>query len=186
LRAAVGGAFQGSFDGVEVERLIGQAIAGLGAAGVLAPIDRRIVRALDLLVHEADGAVARGELARRVGLSPGRLTHLFQEETGTSLRSYQLWLRGRDALRRFGATSSLTEVAHAAGFADAAHLSRTAKRMLGVTASHLRHHATFDRYCGPTSGAGGPPSTTLPRAPTIAPIQSRRGTVSPAGSFWRT
>lgn len=37
-----------------------------------------------------------------------------------------------------GSGSSLTEAAHAAGFADSAHFSRTFRRMFGVAPASLR------------------------------------------------
>ena len=77
-------------------------------------------------------------LARSVGLSPGRLMHVFTESVGIPLRSYLAWLRVQRSACAILAGASLTEAAHVAGFADAAHMSRTFKRRLGFRPSALR------------------------------------------------
>ena len=79
-----------------------------------------------------------GELAGACGVSPSRLTHLFRQETGTSLRQYRSWVRLRSALDVLWSGLSLTDLAHGAGFADCAHFSRTIVQMLGSTPSDLR------------------------------------------------
>jgi AraC-like DNA-binding protein len=77
-------------------------------------------------------------LARAVGLSPGRLMHAFTESIGLPLRPYLLWLKLQRAAGAIVAGASLTDAAHAAGFADAAHLSRTFRRMFGAAPSMMR------------------------------------------------
>jgi len=77
------------------------------------------------------------ELATAVGLSPSRLAHLFRAQTGLPVRRYLLWLRLGDALQQLAHGVSLTTAAHAAGFADSAHFSRTFRAMLGITPSAL-------------------------------------------------
>jgi len=44
-----------------------------------------------------------------------------------------LWLRIQRAAGELATGRSATEAAHAAGFSDAAHLTRTFRRMLGAT-----------------------------------------------------
>ena len=66
------------------------------------------------------------------GLSESRFRAPFVAETGVSLRAYILWARLNRALDLgFGGTS-WTEAAHAANFADFAHLTRTCRRMFGL------------------------------------------------------
>jgi len=77
-------------------------------------------------------------LASAVGLSPGRLMHVFTTSVGIPLRPYLAWLRVQRAAIAIVTGSSLTEASHTAGFSDAAHMSRTFRRMLGVTPSVLR------------------------------------------------
>lgn len=85
-----------------------------------------------------DTAVSLADAAAHVGLSNGRARHLFVEHTGLPFRTYLLWLRLMRAVELFSAGSSLTEAAHAAGFSDSSHLSRTFRRMFGIAADSLR------------------------------------------------
>ena len=50
---------------------------------------------------------------------------------------YILWRRLSAAFEGLLAGSNITEAAHAAGFADAAHFARTIKAMFGIRASDI-------------------------------------------------
>ena len=76
-------------------------------------------------------------LAGIAGLSESRLMHAFTESLGIALRPYVLWLRVQHARRELSNGVSVTEAAVRAGFSDAAHLSRTFRRMLGTTPSEI-------------------------------------------------
>jgi AraC-like DNA-binding protein len=109
----------------------------------LAPRQRsihpRVKRLLPALRSSGvDDATSLEELARSVRLSPGRLMHVFTDSVGIPLRPYLAWLRLQRAASAIVSQSSLGDAAHAAGFADAAHMSRTFHRMLGVAPSALR------------------------------------------------
>jgi AraC-like DNA-binding protein len=80
-------------------------------------------------------------LAAAVHLSPGRFRHLFVTETGVSCKAYILWERLNVALALGFGGASWTEAAHAANFADSAHLSRTCRRMFGMapTGGRIEH-----------------------------------------------
>jgi AraC-like DNA-binding protein len=84
------------------------------------------------------GPVSLADLAGLGGLSAGRLRHLFVEQTGLPFKTYVLWLRLMKALEVAAAGESLTNAAHAAGFADSAHFSRTFRRMFGIAPAGLR------------------------------------------------
>jgi AraC family transcriptional regulator len=112
------------------------------SSACLAPLDGRIGHLIETLENKSE-SISHAALARSVSLSPTRLTHLFREQTGISLRSYQLWMRARAMLPEICTGESLTNIAHAVGFADAAHLSRSSRRMLGVKLSELRRRAQF-------------------------------------------
>jgi len=100
-------------------------------------IDPRIRGVLALLDDEHAGTRQLSELAARVGLSPERLRHLFVEQLGIPVRSYRSWARVRHATMLLARGGSLTEIAHAANFSDAAHLSRAFRDMFGITPSEL-------------------------------------------------
>ena len=121
-------------------------------------MDRRAATALDLTLQESTPvppSVVRKLLARlrksgleddmslegladAVGLSPGRLMHVFTQSVGIPLRPYLAWLRVQRSACAILAGASVTDAAHLAGFADAAHMSRTFKRKLGLPPSALR------------------------------------------------
>jgi AraC-like DNA-binding protein len=98
------------------------------------------VRALLSLLRNGgvDDATSLEGLARAVGLSPSRLMHVFTSSVGIPLRPYLGWLRVQRAAIDIVSGNSLTDAAIAAGFSDAAHMSRTFRRMLGIPPSLLR------------------------------------------------
>ncbi len=100
--------------------------------------DPRVVKAIAEIRQQLDELVTLPALARKVGLSPGRLRHLFVEETGISFRRYVLWERLNRALSLGFGGASWTEAAYAANFADSAHLSRTCQRMFGLAPTRAR------------------------------------------------
>jgi AraC-like DNA-binding protein len=85
---------------------------------------------------ESDASLAH--LADTVGLSQGRLMHAFTESIGIPLRPYLQWLKLQRAAAAIVRGASLARAAQDAGFADAAHMSRTFRRMLGASPSELR------------------------------------------------
>lgn len=78
-----------------------------------------------------------GDLARAVHLSPSRARHVFASGTGTTFRGYMLWLRINRAVSLMMEGRSWTDAAHGAGFADSAHLSRTFRRVFGLSPAML-------------------------------------------------
>ncbi|NQD95915.1 AraC family transcriptional regulator, partial [Pseudomonas sp. CrR25] len=77
----------------------------------------------------------RHALARCVHLSPTRFSHWFVEQTGLPLRSYRKWSRLITALEHIASGANLTGAAHAAGFSDASHFSRTFRELFGLDPS---------------------------------------------------
>jgi AraC family transcriptional regulator len=100
--------------------------------------DPRIAKLIAWVAPRLDATVSLSDAAKFVGLSPGRARHLFVQQTGLPFRTYLLWLRLMRAVEIYAGRASLTEAAHAAGFADSAHLSRTFRRMFGIAAASLR------------------------------------------------
>jgi AraC-like DNA-binding protein len=108
------------------------AALGAGAEGpALSSVTRRAVA----YIEEAIGSAGRPRLdtaAARVGLSSTRLTHLFTREVGLPFRRFVLWTRIKRAVEATRGGATLTTAAAAAGFSDAAHLSRTFRAMFGL------------------------------------------------------
>jgi AraC-like DNA-binding protein len=105
---------------VDAESELGAALAE-GAASDVAPIP------------PATDAVSLDPVAASVGLSPSRFLHLFTTSVGVPLRPYALWLRLQCRARELAGGKSVADAAHAAGFSDAAHFTRTFRRMIGAT-----------------------------------------------------
>lgn len=101
----------------------------------------------DPRIREAIGHVHEGDLLReeqpiarlaaRAYLSEGRFRHLFRKQTGVSVGRYLLWERMLTALDEAARGVSLSEAAHAAGFADQAHMSREFRATFGLTPSEV-------------------------------------------------
>ena len=111
------------------------------------PIDdriKRVLRALPIRLADAE-AVSMDAVAASVGLSPSRFIHLFTRSVGVPLRPYVLWLRLQCGARELALGKSVAEAAHAAGFSDAAHFTRTFRRMLGATPRQILRHGLAAR-----------------------------------------
>jgi len=136
LRAVIAQCAGSELDAAGATRLFGEVMERLGlATPPRRPLDPRVAAAVCAL-RSARGSYSRSrDLALSVGLSAGRLRHLFAEEIGMSFRRYILWLRVYAVLDELLEGASLTTAAHAAGFADSAHLSRTFRRMFGIVPS---------------------------------------------------
>jgi len=107
--------------------------------------DARIAAVADALrTGMTSGGVSRLQLAELANLSPSRFSHWFVEQTGLPLRSYRKWLRLELALHQLAQRGNLTDAAHAAGFADSAHLSRTFREMFGQNPAALLHGIVLD------------------------------------------
>lgn len=120
--------------GVSLEAALARLRSADGGAHGRAPRSRTCARSVALVVN----------LSTIAGLSPSRFAHVFTESMGTPLRPFMRWLRLRRAARELVSGRSATHAAHVAGFADAAHLTRTFRRMLGGTPRILIRRADSD------------------------------------------
>jgi len=107
-----------------------------GTAALAASTDPRVLGAIELVRARLEGRVTLTDVARDLNISPSRLRHLFVEEVGLPFRTYVLWQRLHRVIQGLG-SENLTHAALAAGFADAAHMTRTFRRMIGVTPSTI-------------------------------------------------
>jgi AraC family transcriptional regulator, arabinose operon regulatory protein len=139
LRTDMNAAFSGQLDNAaakELHRQVFDIVAKL--LPPKPPLDLRVARILDCL--EGEVACSLKELAAMVRLSYKRVSLLFAQNVGLPLKSYMLWKK----LQRYeflagqaGRTKSITELAHAAGFVDSAHLCRTFQEVFGAPPSYF-------------------------------------------------
>lgn len=125
LLAAAGGADAPTPDGIA---------AALQAQPRQVLADARLQRALDQVDALLSGKVSAAAVARAAHLSLSQLERLFSAQLGLPVRRLVLWRRLRLAIRFILLGSTLTDAAHGAGFADAAHFSRTMRSLFGVRA----------------------------------------------------
>ena len=127
---------QGSHDAVRAVCM--GLIQELSATAHREPTDARVLAAIEYIRQRVDQPLSLAEVAAAARLSPERFRHLFVEETGMPLRTYLLWRRLLHVWTLLMDGETLSSAAHAAGFADSAHLSRTARTMFGLPPSLLR------------------------------------------------
>jgi AraC family transcriptional regulator len=143
----------------DAARRIVQALTG----GMLPSVtsDERVVRAIAYMKAHLDRPLTLEEVAGEACLSPSRFRHLFAEQTGMGLRPYLLWRRFLHVWELLMAGETLSSAAHGAGFADAAHLSRTSRSTFGFPPSMMQ-------MVGPLPRAGA--SDVSPFVQSAAPL----------------
>jgi AraC-like DNA-binding protein len=141
-RAACADLFSTWLGGTSKDQLIAGATRVIStlAKGVIPAnvTDERIMRATDYIKAHLNGNVTLDDAAGHVFLSPGRFRHLFVEQTGMGMRPYVLWRRFILAWELLAKGESISAAAHRAGFADAAHFTRTSNQMFGFPPSLLQ------------------------------------------------
>lgn len=100
--------------------------------------DARVMRAIAYVNANLHDDLTLERVAGEAYLSPSRFRHLFVENTGMALRSYILWRRFLYVWELLNRGASLSQAAHTAGFADAAHLTRTSRKFFGFPPSALQ------------------------------------------------
>jgi len=121
---------------VRVDRWVRQELLNGRRAVKIHSRVQRVLKYLGENLSRGQG-LSLNALAEVSGLSPSRLMHVFTESVGVPVRPYILWLRLQRASYELMNGATATETAHIAGFSDAAHLTRTFRRMLGTTPKDL-------------------------------------------------
>lgn len=114
------------------EALVEQLVpAGGGVA------ERRTDPRIDALLADVDAWLDKGSgtsrLAAAAGMSVSHFQHRFRAQTGMPARPYLRWRRLLRAMHAVMTGATLIEAALLAGFADAAHFTRTMRRHFGIT-----------------------------------------------------
>jgi AraC-like DNA-binding protein len=146
------------YDAARACGLVAQVLAALAPAPPpRTTLDPRVKQARRMLRSHAGSPNPLGSIAAALSLSPSRLTHLFSAELGLPPRRYLLWLRLLDAVAELARGASISDAACTAGFADAPHLTRTFRRMLGFTPAAARHVAFLPDTPAPGTALSGNP-----------------------------
>jgi len=94
-------------------------------------VDARVEKVIAMIKANFTENVSVNAMAKAVGLSSSRLSQLFREATGSSIRRLRLWERVFFTARCLQSGMSLTEAAAMAGFADYGQFFRVYNEMGG-------------------------------------------------------
>ncbi|HUR32473.1 MAG TPA: AraC family transcriptional regulator [Vicinamibacterales bacterium] len=122
----------------DIGALVRNCVQGLRPG--LAPIrrfDERVTRVLEAIRESDDLRLSLDTAADTACLSPTRFAHLFRDQVGLPFSRYMLWRKLTRAMVAIASERTIAAAAHAADFADAAHLTRTFYQMVGMAPSAL-------------------------------------------------
>ena len=125
-------------DVADITALIRKCIQGLRPG--LAPtrrLDPRVTTVLDAIRSSDDLRMSLDDAADKACLSSTRFAHLFRDQVGLPFSRYMLWRKLTRAMVAVASEETIAAAAHAADFADAAHLTRTFYQMVGMAPSAL-------------------------------------------------
>ena len=115
--------------------------------------DTRVMQAIDIMDANISDPVPLASISSMVGLSTRHLDRLFKAATGNSSSRTYLAIRIDRALELLSQTMlSITEIAHATGFVDCAHLAKTLKKSEGMTPRQFRSRFGDAHLVDPTTG----------------------------------
>mgnify|MGYP000184119450 CR=1 FL=1 len=103
-------------------------------------LDSRIEDLLHFLDSHEPGCYSLSALAAVVHLSEGRLSRLFHEETGVTLKSYLLLLKLSRAFSLILQGENLTTACIDAGFSSSAHFAYALHKWFGFTGQQLKQY----------------------------------------------
>ena len=129
----------------EIGTLVRRCVHALCAgAPVARRLDERITRVLAAIRDSEELRMSIEDAAALAFLSPTRFSHLFKQQVGLAFKRYMLWRKLTRAMLMIGRERTLATAAHAADFADAAHLTRTFYSMFGRPPSVMMRGDLFE------------------------------------------
>lgn len=131
------------------DRLLAHFFPGIATA---APIEPRVAKVAEWLRRELPPRADMQQLGAVCHLSAGRLTHLFSQELGVSIRSYLRWVKMSRAIELLGSKRSIAEVAATIGFSDSAHFCRVLRDYYAVQPSFVSDPARVRVHSCPAAG----------------------------------
>ncbi len=139
-----------------------RAVSGLRPGAVpVRRLDPRVTRVLQAIRAADDLRISLDRAAGTAHLSPTRFAHLFKEQVGLPFSRYMLWRKLARAMVAVGSERTLSAAAHAADFADAAHLTRTFNQMFGMAPSILMQ-GEFAEIASPFDSSAPDPEPPRP------------------------
>ena len=142
------------FEGMELGALVRHCVQALSPGAPPARrMDPRVSRVLQQIQGADELRISLEDAAALAFLSPDRFAHLFKEQMGLPFRKYVLWRKLTRAMVAIGSQRTIADAAHAADFADSAHLTRTFYQMVGMAPSALMR-GQFAEIPSPFSTAG--------------------------------
>ncbi|MBX7183710.1 MAG: helix-turn-helix domain-containing protein [Vicinamibacteria bacterium] len=128
------------FESMDVQTLIRHCVQELSpGAPPLRRLDPRVTDVLAAIRKSDDLRISLASAAKLAFLSPSRFAHLFKQQMGLPFSRYMLWRKLTRAMVAIAAERTIAAAAHAADFADAAHLTRTFYQMVGMAPSALMY-----------------------------------------------
>ena len=116
-----------------------QAAAALVERLRLEPLELRDIEAVTReIAADPMARMSQDSLARRLGCERTNALKKFKARTGLTFRGYKQWRAVRAATYALLDGAAIGEAALDAGFADAAHFSRTFRNVFGVSPSEAR------------------------------------------------
>jgi len=150
----------------DVAWLVRGAVEGLRPGAVpTRRLDPRVTKVLRTIHLSDDLRISLDKAAGTAFLSPTRFAHLFKEQVGLPFSRYMLWRKLTRAMVAIGSERTIAAAAHAADFADAAHLTRTFYQMFGMAPSALMQ-GEFAEIAPPFEVLAGEPEGPRPRRPS--------------------
>jgi AraC family transcriptional regulator len=126
------------FESMEIGALIRQCVRSLcPGAPPARRLDQRVTTVLAAIQASDDLRMSIDDAAALAFLSSSRFAHLFKQQVGLPFRRYMLWRKLTRAMVGIGKERTIAAAAHAADFADAAHLTRTFYQMFGIPPSAM-------------------------------------------------
>lgn len=107
-------------------------------------LDERVTKVLAAIRQSDDLRLSIENAAAMAFLSTSRFAHLFKLQVGLPFRRYMLWRKLARAMMVIGRERTISTAAHEAGFADAAHLTRTFYQMFGIPPSAMMRGQFFE------------------------------------------
>src|SRR6185369_11332073 len=100
-----------------------------------APIPQRLGAVIETIIAEPMLRMSQLELAQRLKMERTSALRAFKAATGLTFRRFKQWSALKHAARQIAAGELARTAAMDAGFADAAHLTRTFRASFGFTPS---------------------------------------------------